>query len=274
MSLIINEKNLYEILSEFHKITGLKVSFMIDCETPVMGVPGKNCPLCAYKQNESTEFYLKCKECDRKAMEACKNSSDFYLYECHYHLLEGIQPVIMNGEQVGYFMIGQMLADKQKFTELEKPDKKELELLEKLKTPSMELIRSSAKILSWLAQYAFYNKDISYMHKENFDMITSYICRNLDKDLTVGHLSEKFFCSRSTLFALFKNECDSGVMEYIQNLRLEKAKDLLSFFSVKDTASKVGIADSNYFSRIFKKKYGLSPRDYIKHNAGGNKDMV
>ena len=62
----------------------------------------------------------------------------------------------------------------------------------------------------------------------------------------------------------FKNELNQGITSYINDLRLEKSKALLEEHSVKEVASLVGFEDANYFSRIFKKKYGVSPSAFSK----------
>lgn len=51
-------------------------------------------------------------------------------------------------------------------------------------------------------------------------------------------------------------------MEYINSVRLKKSKELLNEWKIVEVSRMVGISDSNYFSRIFKKKYGISPEHY------------
>ncbi len=54
--------------------------------------------------------------------------------------------------------------------------------------------------------------------------------------------------------------------EYINFKRVEKAKELLasSEAKIKDVAADVGIADQLYFTKVFKKQLGLSPREFRK----------
>ena len=57
-------------------------------------------------------------------------------------------------------------------------------------------------------------------------------------------------------------------MNYKENTyqeRLNKAKELLSTHSVSKVAEMVGISDNNYFSRIFKKRYGITPSQFRSH---------
>ena len=53
-------------------------------------------------------------------------------------------------------------------------------------------------------------------------------------------------------------------MQYLENIRLRKARELLesTSLSISDIARTAGYNDSNYFARSFKKVYGVSPRDY------------
>lgn len=263
MELFIDRIKLYEILKEFHTITGLKVSFIQNYDLPVLGVPAKICELCRYKQ-QNRDFYLKCKECDDNAIKEAGKSDNVYIYECHYHLTEALQPVNMYGQHIGYFLLGQMLTDREKFIRLNKPTARELELLDHLACPSLEKVQSASKILAWLAEYTVLNKDIDLIAKQNLESLERYIAANYATPITVDDLCKYFHYSRPTLFARFKKEYNMGIIEYINNLRLERSTELLAENNVNETAARVGFEDANYFSRIFKKKYGVSPSEYAK----------
>ena len=263
MELLIDEIKLYEMLKEFHKMTGLKVSFIENYDMPVLGVPAKSCELCSYKQ-QNRDFYLKCKACDKNAMKIASRSDDIYIYECHYHLVEALQPVNMYGRHIGYFLLGQILIDREKFIRLNKPTEYELSLLDKLASPSLEMLHSASKILKWLAEYTVLNKDIDLVAKQNFESLERYIGTHFAEQITVDDLCRKFHYSRPTLFARFKKEHNMGIIAYVNHIRIEQSKELLMEHDVTETAKRVGFEDANYFSRIFKKYTGVSPTLYNK----------
>lgn len=69
--------------------------------------------------------------------------------------------------------------------------------------------------------------------------------------------------STDHLRRLFKERVGQSPIEYLIELRMTRAKELLQMgFSVKETADKVGIADQYYFSRLFRKREGCSPSAY------------
>lgn len=62
---------------------------------------------------------------------------------------------------------------------------------------------------------------------------------------------------------IFKDETGVTPAEYLLDIRIKKAKDLLLHnFAVGEVANKVGFPDPYYFSKVFKKKTGVSPKDY------------
>ena len=84
--------------------------------------------------------------------------------------------------------------------------------------------------------------------------------------LTCRDLAKKMNYSESYLRYLFKKEGNVSVQTKINQIRLEKAKRLLSISgeSVTGIAFLLGFSDSNYFSVCFKKYTGVSPREYRK----------
>lgn len=68
----------------------------------------------------------------------------------------------------------------------------------------------------------------------------------------------------------FKELTGSTPVAYLNDLRLEKARELLEddqcFLQIKEIGNKVGLANDSHFTRDFKKKYGLTPSEYRKQN--------
>ena len=71
---------------------------------------------------------------------------------------------------------------------------------------------------------------------------------------------------RTRLYELFDSEVKMGIAAYIRRRRMHRAKKLLKTteLSVAEIAEQVGFSDYNYFSRVYKKTYGKSPKRYRK----------
>ncbi len=92
-----------------------------------------------------------------------------------------------------------------------------------------------------------------------------YIMENYDKEeLSVDTVCKKLHLSTAYFSTLFKKEVGQTCIAYITDFRLKKAVELLNTTDDKTymIANKVGYAEQNYFSYVFKKKYGVSPSKY------------
>lgn len=92
----------------------------------------------------------------------------------------------------------------------------------------------------------------------------SYIQENFQRDLSLDEVSRQMDLSPYYFSKLFKEETGSNFVEYVTNLRIGKAKELLvnDSLSMKEICAAVGYSDPNYFSRIFKKNTGVTPTEY------------
>ena len=96
------------------------------------------------------------------------------------------------------------------------------------------------------------------------EQIRGYIESHYMEDITLQdaaaqvHYSDAYFCR------FFKQNFDKNFIMYLSELRVEKAKELLSdvTVNVKDIGQKVGIQDSSYFTKVFKRVTGLTPSEY------------
>ncbi len=92
-----------------------------------------------------------------------------------------------------------------------------------------------------------------------------YITQNYSRNITVKMVSDSLFVSESYLMHLFKDNLKKTFNECLTDYRMMVAKQLLLSGKLKiyEIAELVGYNDSKYFSQIFKKKVGYSPRQYI-----------
>ncbi len=91
-----------------------------------------------------------------------------------------------------------------------------------------------------------------------------YINDNFDKDISLDDVSRKVNISPYYFSKIFKEESGLNFIEYLTNIRIDKAKELLSGsdMSIKEICSACGYTDPNYFSRSFKKNVGVTPTEY------------
>lgn len=117
-------------------------------------------------------------------------------------------------------------------------------------------------ILLVIERLSYLNSQDNYIIKK----VTDYIESNFANPVKLNDVAELAHVNSSYLSRLFKKETGSTLTEIVTKIRIEKAKDLLSFSNMKtyEIALKVGIEDPAYFSQVFKKYTGLSPSKFKK----------
>ena len=95
-------------------------------------------------------------------------------------------------------------------------------------------------------------------------MAKDYIRSNYNKDISLDDVSRAVNISPYYFSKIFKENTGENFIEYLTNIRIDKAKELLGTteYSMKEICSMVGYSDPNYFSRSFKKNVGVTPTEY------------
>lgn len=113
-------------------------------------------------------------------------------------------------------------------------------------------------------------EDIKY--DENIENILNYINDNIEKDLSIDKIADKFFISKYYLMRKFKSQTGSSIHSYIVKKRLILAKSLIAKeYTMSEISTKCGFNDYSSFVRAFKKVYGVSPRNYVSNNSFNSK---
>ncbi len=105
---------------------------------------------------------------------------------------------------------------------------------------------------------------------KRIEEISSAIQNDLSKKYSVEGISKETGLNANKLQAGFKYIHNKTVNDFISHKRLVKAATLLSIreLSISQIAEKVGFDSNSYFTKIFKKKYGMTPNDYRKLELG------
>lgn len=108
------------------------------------------------------------------------------------------------------------------------------------------------------------NHDFTFKSREKkalVENITSYLSKNYVNDISLETLSKNMYLSSVYISKIFKDIMGDSPINYLIRIRLSKAKELLeeSNLPIKTVAKMVGYSDPYYFSKLYKKYYGISP---------------
>lgn len=121
-----------------------------------------------------------------------------------------------------------------------------------------------------LYTFSMLGEQIANKQRRNEDPMLSvkkYIDDNfLDGDISLEMISRRFAYNPKYLSGHFKATFHTGISSYITTLRIQRACTLMEqgFTSVKDIAAQCGFDDKFYFSKVFKKRMGVSPSEHIR----------
>ena len=104
----------------------------------------------------------------------------------------------------------------------------------------------------------------SFVIQKSLDFIQT----NLEHDISLGDVAEYVGISKCHLSRIFPEYVGEHFSDYVQRLKLEKAKELLRFTNMRiyQVAETIGFYNIRYFSRIFRDIVGVTPADYRRMN--------
>lgn len=272
MPLFLHKEELLELLKNFHISTGISVTLFDNEGAGIITFPQVKNNFCEF-MSKNNDFYKKCINCTAKGINKCAKSRTMEIYTCHAGLTEVVAPIIKNDIILGYLMFGQVMNNKKQDSSYFvndlisqyniKIDKNTN--IPKIKHKTDEQILAISKILEVLTEFIILKEMMNLKTTKLFEELKKYIDDNLSKDITIDTLCAKFNISRRTLYNIMKRHTELGIASYIKLRRLESAKSMLKTtdLSIPEIAEKVGFSDYNYFLRIFKSTFGISPKKFF-----------
>lgn len=99
--------------------------------------------------------------------------------------------------------------------------------------------------------------------------VKKYITEHIEEKLTLNNVAEIFNISPNYLSVLFSKHSSTGFSDFINQSKMEAAKKMMDNgdYKIYEISDRLGFESAFYFSRVFKKVTGLSPRDYMKNKA-------
>ena len=133
---------------------------------------------------------------------------------------------------------------------------------------------SVSQILEWMQTlcnglcsfFSEHNKDYK---TRTISAVKKYIDEHVEEKITLNQLSNLFNISPNYLSILFSKYNDLGFIDYVNHAKIECAKQLLDEGTLKiyEISDRLGYESAFYFSRVFKKIEGMSPREYVNRTT-------
>lgn len=126
-------------------------------------------------------------------------------------------------------------------------------------------ISSASHIMQAVASYLCMERMVSLRQQELPVQIDEYIQAHFTEKLDAAQLARQFGIGKTQLYEIAEQNYGVGIAAHIRNLRIEKARQLLSEqpgLSLAEIASACGFNDYNYFITVFKRVTGESPKAY------------
>ena len=102
--------------------------------------------------------------------------------------------------------------------------------------------------------------------KENsiVNEITEIIRQTYTDNISIALIAEQVHLTPNYVSMIFKKICGMTIMEFVTDLRIQKAKELIvtTDLQIQEIAEYVGYNNQYYFSSVFKKKTGVQPKNY------------
>jgi len=120
------------------------------------------------------------------------------------------------------------------------------------------VIREQCEPIEPAKGYAFESVNKKYV----VEQIVSYFEDHYNEKISLDRIAENMYLSPFYISKIFKSETGDTPIRHLINIRLEKARELLEHGyegSIQEVASSVGYDDAYHFSKLFKKRYGITP---------------
>lgn len=144
-----------------------------------------------------------------------------------------------------------------------------IEILKKIRDKLLDKEKQSEFLVDLYAKELVYNliqndaiKQLLLDNSSPVNRAIKYMNSNYTQQVSIKEIAYNLNMSESSLCQYFKKVTGVSPNQYYTNIKLEKAREMLKNTSVTETAFNLGYLNISYFIMIFKKMYGLTPKQY------------
>lgn len=260
----MNKEKLLNILNSYNAVTGIELSLLDSAYRTVISVGKRQDSFCSYIHLSDLCLSV-CRSSDIEKLNAASHSGEGLVFTCPFGITEAIVPIMRLDKPIAYlfatlgvFSNGQVISRAlPKSLSQAESDR----LKSQLKSITEEEARSHLTLIKAVADSIAQDPSITEVEEKIGGLIKEYIKRNLTKKISLSDIAWHLHCSTVTLTQSFKGEFGITIVDYITKKRMELARQLLLSTDepIGKIAESTGYADSEYFSRLFKKFHGAPP---------------
>lgn len=224
-----------------------------------------------------TGGHARCLACDQDAIKTAIKLQAPFRYRCHAGAIDSAIPVLINGQAAYVILFGQILDDSPLDAQWEQarqglawyPDQQALyQAFSRLPRMSQREIKACYELVNACVSETRMPLLADLQAMDNYKKLDIYIANHYAQPLSVGSIAQALNTSVSRLCALAASHKPGlTVMKLVCRHRMAAARSLLSGseVSIREVASRVGIPDYNYFTKVFKKETGQTPSAWRRH---------
>lgn len=271
MHIIYEKEKINKTLYDFYNSTGITIDLLDAQFNHISHTPYEFNHYCKCIR-DVPKGENACKKSDIALLEKCRKSKKTEIHICHAGLVDIAVPINYNEEIIGYMIFGQMKT-RHEFPLVESYLKnlglnisEMKKYYDNIALYNLEKIESISNTASLIIKYILFENMLKPELNTNVQLAVNYINNNLSSELSIKSITKSINISKSVLYKIFREQFDCTISEYINEQRIELAKKLLekNDLSIEDVSQRVGYTNASYFSKIFKRKEGLSPLKFKK----------
>ncbi len=267
-TLTYDRKRLYAAIRDFGVITRVSVSVLDHHFRVLSSYCGGNIHFCKEIQKTACG-QEKCLCSDLRLLKKCQKSRKTEYHICHAGITDAVVPIIQSDCIIGYVMIGRIRAaefDESKINWMGADSGKMQEMYDEITAYDETQIGCMLELAAMTVSFLLTNQILN-PKLDAFSMrVSDYVDKHLSEKLSIEQLCRDLNVSRNFLYEKFRLAFGMTVNEYILSKRLQKGQKMLleTEYPVSQIAEEIGMNSYNYFSRLFKEKYILSPTKFRK----------
>lgn len=262
---------LNRLLKDFHTLTGMKICVYDGEENELCYYPDRFTAFCSGLR-AFPHLAASCRECDESAFARCRRTGNVQIYVCHAGLYECVAPIFVQGMIRGFAVLGQIRPAEGEFpgsafTALNGEEQESLRArYYSLPAVSRDLLGAAVHILEACAGYELLKNFVGERVPPFGQQLEEYIEAHIAGNLDIESLCLALRLSRRDLYRCTRQAYGVTPADFVRSRRLHCAAKMLSGTAdaVHVVAEKCGLGDYNYFSKLFRRHYGMSPREYRK----------